>query len=238
MRKLFITCIFSIFFTSLFTSQALALQIKSVVDNETVNAKISATEITRIVIQGDRIKSFKGINGAYTRENDKNNGEVYLQPTTLYQKIPFTILVATEFGRHFTLLLTPAGIPGGTLMLMPKGIGSKQAAKFERASNYELTLSHLIRAMATDTIPEGYTLSQIENKKIYAVDNVATLRLKTIYQGLHFQGQIYELTNNKSFPITLNEQQFFNVNTRAVSLENLNVAPHCKIKVLRVVSNA
>ena len=233
MRKLFI-----FIFGMIFTSQVFALQIKGVVDNETVTAKISSSDVTRIIIQGDRIKSFKGISGAYTRENDKNNGEVYVQPTAAYQSTPFTILVESEQGRHFTLLLMPIAVPGGTLMLVPKGVGNQQAARFEQASDYEITISHLIRAMATDSMPEGYTINQVDNKKVYAIGNIAKLRLKTIYQGLNFQGQIYELTNTQSFPITLDERQFFKPDTRAVSLESITVAPHCKIKVLRVVSHA
>ena len=108
MRKLFIFIM-----GMLLTAQTFALEIKGVVDNESVSAKISSLDVTRILIQGDRIKSFKGITGAYTRENDKNNGEVYIQPTALYQTTPFTVLVETEQGRHFTLLLTPIGVPGG-----------------------------------------------------------------------------------------------------------------------------
>jgi len=233
MRKLIIFLIGVIF-----TVKAFGLQIKGVVDNETVSVKISSLDVTRVVVQGDRIKSFKGVSGAYTRENDANNGEVYIQPTAIYQSVPFTVLVETEQGRHFTLLLNPIAVPGGTLMLVPKGVGTQQAAHFEQASDYELTLSHLIRAMATDTMPEGYTITQVDTKKVYAIGNIAKIRLKTIYQGLNYRGEIYELTNTQSTPITLDEKEFFKLGTRAVSLENIIVPAHCKIKVLRVVSHA
>jgi conjugal transfer pilus assembly protein TraK len=222
----------------LLTAQTFALEIKGVVDNESVSAKISSLDVTRILIQGDRIRSFKGISGAYTRENDKNNGEVYIQPTALYQTTPFTVLVETEQGRHFTLLLTPMGVPGGTLMLVPKGVGKQQASRFEQASDYELTISHLIRAMSTDMVPEGYTVNQVDSKKVYAIGNIAKLRLKTVYQGLNFQGQIFELTNTQSVSITLDEREFFKPGTRAISLESISVAPYGKIKVMRVVNHA
>jgi conjugal transfer pilus assembly protein TraK len=233
MRKLLIVIIGFIF-----ASQTFALQIKGVVDNETVSAKVSSLDITRIVVQGDRIKSLKGVSGTYTRQNDKNNGEVYIQPTALYQSTPFTVLIETEEGRHFTLLLNPIAVPGGTLMLVPKGVGREEAARFEQGSDYELTLSHLIRAMATDTIPEGYAVNQVNSKTTYAIGNIATLKLKTIYQGLNYQGQIYELTNTQSTSITLDEKEFFKPGTRAVSLETITVPAHCKISVFRVVSHA
>jgi conjugal transfer pilus assembly protein TraK len=222
----------------LLSSYVCATQIKGVVDNETITAKISSLDITRIIVQGDRIKSLKGIRGAYTRENDENNGEVYLQPTSLYQNTAFSVLIETEKGRHFTLLLTPISVPGGTLMLVPKGVGREEAARFEQASDYQITLSHLIRAMATNTIPEGYSISEVDNKTRYHFGNIATLRLKTIYQGLHFQGQIYEISNTQSFPIFLDEKQFYKQGTRAISLEAIEIAPHGKVKLLRVVSHA
>ena len=222
----------------LITSQVYATQIKGVIDNETITAKISSLDITRIIVQGDRIKTLKGIKGAYTRENDENNGEVYLQPSTLYQNAAFTVLIETEKKRHFTLLLTPVAVPGGTLMLVPKGVGREEAAQFEQSSDYQTTISHLIRAMATDSVPEGYSISEVDNKTLYHFGNIATLRLKTIYQGLHFQGQIYELTNTQSFPIKLDEKQFFKKGISAISLENVTVAPHGKIKLIRVVSHA
>jgi conjugal transfer pilus assembly protein TraK len=193
MRKLVLFIIISIL-----TTQGFALQLKGVVDNETVQVKISSVDITRIVVQGDRIKNFKGINGAYTRENDQHTGEVYIQPTSNFQSTPFTVLVETEQGRHFTLFLTPIAVPGGTLMLVPKGVGKQQAARFEQASDYELTLSHLIRAMATDDLPEGYVIKQVDSRKLFAIGNIATLRLTTIYQGLNFLGQIFELTNTQT----------------------------------------
>jgi conjugal transfer pilus assembly protein TraK len=233
MRKLFLLMI-----SMILVSQAFATQIKGVIDNETVSAKISSQDVTRIFVQGDRIKSLKGVHGAYTRENDENNGEVYLQPTAAYQGLAFTILIETEQGRHFTLLLMPVAVPGGTLMLVPKGVGRQQAAHFERASDYQLTLSHLVRSMMTDKVPAGYSINEVNSKKIYAIGKLATLRLKTIYQGLNFQGQIYELENKQSYPITLDEREFFKIGALAISLESPTVAPHAKIKVLRVVSHA
>ena len=129
-------------------------------------------------------------------------------------------------------------MPGGTLMLVPKGVDRKGAARFEQASDYQTTLSQLIKAMATDEMPEGYSIRQIDNKTLYHLGNIATLRLKTIYSGLRFEGQIYELTNTQSYPIHLNEKQFFKQGTSAISLESIIVAPHGKVKLIRVVSHA
>ena len=233
MRKLFIAVILLI--TSVSTY---ATQIKGVIDNETVSAKISSLDITRIIVQGDRIKSLKGVKGAYTRENDESNGEVYLQPAATYQNSAFTVLVETEKGRHFSLILTPIAVPGGTLMLVPKGVGREEAGRFEKSSDYQTMLSQLVRAMATDKVPEGYVVKEIDDKTVYHFGNIATLRLKTIYQGLNWEGQIYELTNTQRCEIHLNEKQFYKKGVAAVSLESITVVPHDKIKLIRVISHA
>lgn len=222
----------------LISSSCYALQIKSAVNNETVIAKVSATDVTRILVQGDRIQSVRGLKGAYTRENDNNNGEIYIQPSPLYQNRAFTILINTEMGRHYTLLLNPMAVPSDTLMLVPKGVGHAVAARFENSSPYELTITHLVRAMTIGTMPEGYAVKQVNNKTNYLYGNIASLKLKTIYEGFNLRGEIWEVTNKQSYMITLNERDFYKSGTRAISLETINVAPHSKIYLYRVISNA
>jgi conjugal transfer pilus assembly protein TraK len=218
-------------------NNAVALQIKSVVDNETTNAKISSVDVTRIFVQGDRIKSVKGLKGAYTRENDEKNGEIYLQPSSLYQDRAFTILIDTELGRHFTLLLTPTGSPSETLMLVPKGVGHERATRFEQASPYELTINHLVRAMKNGVLPEGYVVREINNKTTYKFKDTLSLEFKTVYEGLNLRGEIVEVTNKQTFPIQLDEREFYKRGTRAISLDTIVVEPKATIHLYRVLSN-
>lgn len=220
-----------------FLSNAYALQIKSVVDNETVSSKISSMDVTRVFVQGDRIKSVKGVKGAYTRENDEKNGEIYLQPTNLFQHRSFTVLVDTEQGRHFTLLLHPISAPSETLMLVPKGVGRLRAARFEQASSYELTINHLIRHMKNATMPEGYAVHEVDGPTVYQAGKSYRLCLKTVYQGLHLRGEIYTITNLRKTPIYLDERTFYKTGTRAISFDSVMVAPKATIHLYRVFSD-
>lgn len=218
--------------TSLFSLQTNALQIKRVVDNETVTATISALDTTRIFVEGDRIKTIRGVKGAYERENDEVKGEVYITP---HQQSAFTILIETELGRHFTLLLNPLSVPSDTLMLIPKGVNVSQAHRAETASGYELMISHFIRAMTNGISPEGYRVIEVDKSTEYNLGNIATLHLKTIFEGLDYQGEIFELHNKKSTPITLDEKQFYKPGTVAISFEAITVPPNKNIQVMRVV---
>lgn len=226
-----------ILFTLGIMNVAYALQIKSVVDNETTSAKISSVDATRIFVEGDRIKSVKGIKGAYTRENDEKNGEIYLQPSPLYQQRAFTVLIDTEQGRHFTLLLHPSSSPSETLMLIPKGVGRLRAARFEEAMPYELTIHHLIRHMKNGTMPEGYAVREVTSKNVYQSGNRYRLKLKTIYQGLHLRGEIFTITNQLKTPIYLDEKTFYKTGTRAISLDSIVVLPKATIHLYRVLSH-
>lgn len=228
-----------IFMTSLclasVASTVLALQIKSVVDNETTNAKISSVDVTRIFVQGDRIKSVKGLKGAYTRENDEKNGEIYIQP--LYQDRAFTLLIDTEQGRHFTLLLNPTSSPSETLMLVPKGVGHERASRFEQAASYELTINHLVRAMKNGVMPEGYVVQEVNGKTTYQFDHRFQLKLKTVYEGLNLRGEVFTLTNKLKTPLQLDEREFYKKGTRAISLDTIVVAPKATLHLYRVVSH-
>lgn len=222
----------------LLSSASHSLQVKSAVNNATITAKISATDVTRIMVQGDRIQSVRGVKGAYTRENDNNSGEIYIQPTPFYQHHAFTLLMNTELGRHYTLLLNPMSVPSDTLMLVPRGVNETQAAKYENSSPYEMTITHLIRDMRVGSRPEGYAVKTVNDKKRYLYGNIAYIKLKTIYQGLNLRGEIWEVTNTEAHTITLSEREFYKVGTRAISLETMDVAPHGTTYLYRVVSHA
>lgn len=223
--------------TALLAQSIYALQIRSAVDNETTTAKVSSVDVTRIFVQGDRISSVKGVKGAYTRENDEANGEIYIQPTSSYQRRAFTMLIDTEKGRHFTLLLTPISSPAETLMLVPKGVGRESAGRFERSNTYESTISHLIRAMRRGQVPSGYSVKMVNTKKAYRINKQVLVKLKSIYHGLNLRGEIYTVTNQTNSLIQVDERDFYKIGTRAVSLDSITIPAKSSVNLYRVVEN-
>lgn len=222
----------------LLSTPCFPLQIKQAVNNETISAKVSSTDVTRILVQGDRIQSVKGVKGAYTRENDNINGEIYIQPTALYQNRAFTVLINTELGRHFTLLLNPMSVPSDTLMLVPRGVTENLATKYENASPYEMTIAHLIKDMRAGMSPDGYAVRNINHKQQYLYGNIAYLKMKAIYQGMNLRGEVWEVTNKTSNRIALSEKDFYKVGVRAISIENIEVQPKGVTYLYRVVNHA
>jgi hypothetical protein len=112
MRKALIFCL--CFFLA---TAAPAVQRAVAVDNALVLATLSSQDVTRIAVEGDRIQHIIGVKGAYTLEEDTEAGEVYIQPSPLYQHRAFTVLLRTEQGHHVTVLFNPLAVPSNTLLL-------------------------------------------------------------------------------------------------------------------------
>lgn len=223
--------------TYFFTSSLYALEIRSAIDNETVTAHVSALDITRIFVAGDRIQSVMGVKGAYTRSNDEEKGEIFIQPTNPYNSHAFTMLITTERGLHFTLLLIPTRTPSDTLMLVPKGVGSESAGHFEKDAPYVTVISHLIFAMRNHLIPPGYAVTELAGTHRYAFGRDFYLRRQTLYQGASLTGEIFAVMNMTSHVIPLDERLFYNHGTRAISLESISLPPHGCIHLYRIVSH-
>lgn len=102
----------------LLCSPSMALQIKPAPDNGTVTVNLSSGDITRLVVQGDRIQQLVGVKGSYHREHDEVHGTVYIQPTLAYQHRAFTLFIETEGGWHFTVLFNPLQVPADTVLFV------------------------------------------------------------------------------------------------------------------------
>ena len=204
--------------------------------NESGTAKISAFELSRIFVDGDRIQSVRGIDNTYVFKSDRITGEVFLKPTPEYQQKPFTVHLTTEGGRTFSLLLIPFGTPAQNIMIKPQGVKKKQAEKWEVSLPYEKTLTNLIIAMFNGSEPEGFDVENISEAKKSYLGDVATLQLQTVYIGERLKGEIYVITNRKKIPITRTESEFYRVGTRAIALSE-NVIPGQKSTFLYVITN-
>ena len=62
-------------------------------NNSKISANISATEMTRIAVSGDRITLLRGTAGAYTVSNDNAQGAVFIKPVITSAKITKTCLI-------------------------------------------------------------------------------------------------------------------------------------------------
>ena len=99
-RSLFkIPCSIAVFCPVFLFSTPVHAQTFIVEDNAKISAEISAKELTRISVVGDRITLVRGSEGAYQISNDTVQGAVFIKPIVinrlfikfvLYQKIKRT----------------------------------------------------------------------------------------------------------------------------------------------------
>lgn len=190
-------------------SSVQAAQYFSLPDNGTLKAAISATELTRIAVDQDRIQVVRGENGSYTLQNDTTQGAVFIQPVEDKKGQSFSIFITTEQGRNYLLLLTPQEKRANMLIIKPKIDKEKMAQDWEESFIPSEGVKQLIHHMAAHTIPPGYIV----------------LKKGHVYQGSHWMGKISQITNQIEEPIQLTEAQFYQPGVKALALLKKELSP-------------
>jgi len=219
-----------------FALPTFATQLKLATDNKTVEAKISAKELTRIFVDGDRIVQVRGVEGAYTLNKDNSQGAIYIQPTPAYRARAFNIFITTEQGHTYPLFLLPLDVPSETIRLKPITAANAAAEHWETNSSYEQTLVDLITAMVNRARPEGFAVVDV-SKVLPSQTGVLKVYLKTAYLGKRLRGEILHIFNKSNSTVHLAERQFYTANTRALALFDQDIAPQQSTYLYRVVNN-
>lgn len=214
-----------------------ALQIRTVKDNQTVSANISAKELTRIFVSGDRIQSTRGVNGAYELTKDEKLGAIFIKSSPYYLHKPFNLFITTELSHTYNLLLMPLDIPAENIELKPLSPSLTVANRWERNSPYLETLIHLMNDMTNSIRPEGYAVINLGNIKPKKVSSGLMMQLSTIYRGNKLQGEIWKLKNTCRSTLYLKAREFFQDNVRAISLEKETLRSFEETYLYRVVGH-
>ena len=224
----------------LWTPFCLALQTRTVVDNGSTTAQISATQLTKIFVDDDFITDLYVSNSDIQTQIDNETGELFLLPQAQLPEHAFTLMVRTHSGHSYTILAMPVNTPAETIMLLPAGSGSKKAEHWETSSNYQNLLIRLMKSMSEGSQPEGYKIIHLDVKeKNYGkLGNIAFIKPLTIYKGKQLKGEVYQIINRTDQTIYLTEREFYQVNDRAIALQELTVAPHASTILYKEHDNA
>jgi len=220
----------------LWANSAFAVQLLEVRDGAVVSARISGNEPNRLLIREGRVHKVWGAEGKAVLKPDSDAGQVYLQPTDEWRHRPFSLFVKDEESAVYTLVLTPTDMPSETVTLVrPKrapAVDREKAVSWETEQPYERTLLELVRHMARETLPDGYTRVKIGREiKLW---REARLVVQTRYMGGHICGEAYELTNVDSKPIRLEEREFYRDHVLAVSIDRHALAPDARTMIYLV----
>jgi conjugal transfer pilus assembly protein TraK len=200
---------------------ASAIQILDGVDGQTLVAKISQKELTRVTVERGRIKKVTGNAGEFLLEKDEEKGQIYIRPTLDTATKPINLFVSTERAT-FTLLLQPVDLPAETIMIKDRAARS-ETARIERSSAYMRVIKNLLLAMASDTLPREMEIREMA--KQMNLWKEARFVLTRTYLGHAITGEKYVLTNVSGKSMVIAEQELYQAGVIAVSVENLNLRP-------------
>lgn len=214
-------------------SNAYALISFNVADNQTKKINISANDLTRIYVKDERIQNVRGLEGAYLLIKDAKQGQIYLKPTSPYQRKPFSLFITTEEGHNYNLVVTPYEKLTGQVIELKTNAPNKRVPLWEKNSSYSDILIKLITSMVRDEGLEGYSISIADKIKPIKYTKYDLTLTKT-YRGSHLYGEKFILKNNCSETLALDEVMFYKYNTRAVALTETNVPSKSQTYIYRV----
>lgn len=195
---------------------ASALQIVDAKDGETVFAKISQKEVTRIAFERGRVRKVTGNAGDFILEKDEDKGQIFVRPAQAGSTKPINLFVTSDRAT-VALLLQPIDAPSDSIVIRESREAQASPSRVERSGRHVRTVKNLLLAMATDALPEDMQIR--ETTRQLALWPGVRMTLQRVYLGAGVVGEKYQLANTANADITLNEPDLYKSGVMAVSLE-------------------
>ena len=131
---------------------ALAMQILDAADHAELAAEISATNVSRIALAGDRIAKVVRSPDGFAVEHDAVSGDLYLRPLAEpAAHDPVTLFIGTEKGFTYRVTLTPGARDSAQILIRNADAvpsSSAFAASLSAGEPHVAALVRLVRAVA------------------------------------------------------------------------------------------
>jgi conjugal transfer pilus assembly protein TraK len=201
---------------------ALALQVVDARDGETVLAKVSRSELTRISVERGRIRKVTGNAGEFVLEKDDEKGQVFIRPVFLESSKPLNLFISTE-SSTIGLLLQPVDTPSDAIVIREVRDALAGPTRIERSPRHVRTMKNLLLAMAQDALPDDMEVRELGRE--LALWPGARLTLQRQWLGSGVVGEKYLLANTGASALDLAERDLFKRGVMAVSLEQVTLRP-------------
>lgn len=201
---------------------ALALQVVDARDGETVLAKVSRKEVTRISVERGRIRKVTGNAGEFVLEKDDEKGQVFIRPVSPDSTKPINLFVSTERST-IGLLLQPVDTPSDAIVIREARDAVTGPARIERSGRHVRTMKNLLLAMAEDALPDDMEVR--EPGRELTLWPGARLTLQRQWLGSGVVGEKYQLVNTSASALELAERDLFKRGVMAVSIEQAALRP-------------
>ena len=178
---------------------AAAMQLLEAVDHAELSAEISAVEINRIALLGDRVLRVVRAPDGFAVEHDAATGDLWLRRVAVAAPdgTPVTLFLGTEKGFTYRLTLTPSARDAAQILIrnadaMPEAAQSVdgQAAT---PDPHVAALVKLVRSVARREPLPGYRIhAGLARTPIRAGSSAAGVRLIETWRGPRFRALVLE----------------------------------------------
>ena len=202
---------------ALTSSQAvLALQTVTARDGETVFARISQKEVTRIAFERGRIRKVTGNAGEFVLEKDEDKGQIFIRPASADVTKPINLFLSSERST-VGLLLQPVDAPSDSIVIREARDATAASTPAGRSHRHVRTVKNLLLTMANDAIPDDMEIR--EPGQDFALWPGVRLTLVRVLSGADLVGEKYLLANISTGDIQLSARDLYKPGVIAVSLE-------------------
>lgn len=208
-----------------FVQPALALQNIDCSDGNSHLIKISQKEMTRISIDGDRIKAINHKDGELDVAPQKDVGEAIISPLEISK--PINAFIRSAGGQTCAVIFQVEDIPLETVIIKmgrkPSDDPRRTNTKIDRTGPLETAVKKLVTSMAREETPVDFEVT----KKNVEIGLWAESRfvLTSVYSSRSLIGERYRLTNISKAVMRLAEQELYKPGVVSVSIENQVLNP-------------
>lgn len=137
------------------TSEAMAAQLRLAESDAEIVAVISAREVSRIALEGDRIASLAAVPQGFSIDHDADTGDLYIVPNPGFKITGLVnMFITSEAGRSYQLLLEPRDIPSEQIIIRNSKLPVADPAEVGAPRREEL--GNLVRAVITGALLDSY----------------------------------------------------------------------------------
>ena len=181
---------------------ALAMQILEAADHAELAAEISATNVNRIALAGDRIAKVVRSPDGYAVEHDAASGDIYLRPAGVQTgtgpesgtvRDPVTLFIGTEKGFTYRLTLMPAARASAQILIRnADAVPAAASVPVFGSEPHVAALVRLVRAVARREALPGYAI-HAGGRSL-----AAGIRLIETWRGPRFAAHVLEADRSPS----------------------------------------
>lgn len=209
-------------------------------------AIISKSSLSRISIDGGRIKNVKWLDGELDIQKDAGNGQVFVRATT---NKTTSLFINSDDGKTYLLLLSPTATTGDSIIIDAKAkerqaqmmavqIPQPPQAVSYRTNDYVRALKQLMTAMMNGTVNSMGLRSTTSYLTVPLWQNTLFVQTKQ-YTAADMKAEVYTLTNTGAETLVLKEQEFYREGVYAVSARKHILLPGemTEIFIIRKLGN-